>query len=81
LPSPGKPLYTKPVDVAGAKYVIRLKSRKDADLAQMTPAKREDLIKDQSYMEAYSLYTAFNKAISRNTRMAARFDESGIPRF
>jgi len=31
----------------------------------MTPAKRDDLIKDQSYMEAYSLYTAFNKAIQQ----------------
>lgn len=63
--SPDKPLYTKPVDVAGAKYLIRLKSRKDADLAQLTPEKRNELLKDQSYMEAYSLYTAFNKGIQQ----------------
>lgn len=54
-------LYPSIVDVRGNLYVLRLKSRKDADLSKLDDTKRKQLTSTASYTEGSSLFTAYEK--------------------
>lgn len=57
LKKPGD-IAAQPVEVNGSFYVLRLKSRVDADLSKLNSAEKEQLLGSSRFMEAYGLYTA-----------------------
>jgi peptidyl-prolyl cis-trans isomerase D len=54
-----------PLDVNGAKFIIRLKSRQEADLSKLTAEKRKQLSDSSRYMDSYMLYTALAEDVRK----------------
>lgn len=53
-----------PVDVRGNFYIIRLKTRQDADLSKLDPAKRRELAQTASFTEGAAAYRALEKNVT-----------------
>ncbi len=70
LKKPGE-VYPEALDVTGAKIILRLKSRQDADLSKLTDDKRKELVESSKYMEGYTLFGALAKDIND------RYEKSG----
>jgi peptidyl-prolyl cis-trans isomerase D len=64
LKTPGQ-LLPEALDIGGVKYIVRLKSRQDADLAKLTPEKRNELVESAKYMEAYTLFNTIGQEIEK----------------
>lgn len=62
LNKPGQ-LYPALVDVRGNLYILRLKSRKDADLSKLDKDKKRELALMDSYQTGQSLYQAYEKQV------------------
>jgi peptidyl-prolyl cis-trans isomerase D len=54
-------LYPSLVDVRGNLYIMRLKARKNADMANFSAEKKKQLTSTASYAEGSSLFTAYEK--------------------
>ncbi|MBC7532325.1 MAG: SurA N-terminal domain-containing protein [Oligoflexus sp.] len=70
LKTPGQ-LHADALDISGVKYIVRLKSRQEADLKNLTPEKRDELVESSKYMEGYSLYNTIGEEIAK------RYDREG----
>lgn len=57
-------LPAEPLDVRGNFYIIRLKSRQDADLSKLDAAKRRELTQTASFTEGVAAYRALEKAVT-----------------
>lgn len=62
LKKPGD-IAPQPLEASGSYYVLRLKSRTDADMSKMDSAQKEQLLGSSRFMEAYGLYTALASGI------------------
>jgi peptidyl-prolyl cis-trans isomerase D len=62
LKTPGQ-VHNGLVDVRGTYYILRLKSRKDADLTKLDKQKKQELAMSASYSEGSSMYQAFEKQV------------------
>jgi peptidyl-prolyl cis-trans isomerase D len=62
LTKPGQ-LYDKAVDVRGSQFVLRLKGRKDADLAGFDAEKRKELAASAAYSDGSTLVGAYEKQL------------------
>ncbi len=56
-------IYPTPVDVRGNLYVLRLKSKKDADMTKFDATKKRELAKTAAYSEGNNLFTAYEKQV------------------
>lgn len=56
-------LFPTVVDVRGNYYVLRLKSKKDADMSKFDKEKAKELTTSASYAEGYQLFTMWEKQI------------------
>ncbi len=64
LKTPGQ-LYPEPLDIGGVTYIVRLKSKTDADLSKLTAEKRKELSEQGKYMESYTLFNAISEDIKK----------------
>lgn len=64
LKTPGQ-LAPEPVEVAGVTYILRLKSKTEADLSKLTAEKKKELSEQGKYMESYTLFNAFSEDIKK----------------
>lgn len=62
LKTPGQ-IAPEPVEIGGVTYILRLKSKTDADLSQLTAERRKELSEQGKYMESYTLYNAITQDI------------------
>lgn len=65
LSKPGEVADTV-VDVRGNKYVLRLKSRKDADIAKLDQEKRKEMSETASFQEGNALFQTLREQSSKN---------------
>lgn len=56
-------VYPTPVDVRGNLFVLRLKSRKDADMAKFDQAKKKELAQQAAYSEGNNLFKSYEKQV------------------
>lgn len=64
LKTPGQ-LAPEPVEIAGVTYILRLKSKTDADISKLTAEKRKELGEQGKYMESYTLFNAISEDIKK----------------
>ena len=64
LKTPGQ-LAAEPIEIGGATYIIRLKSKAEADMSQLTAERRKELSEQSKYMESYTLFTAISEEIKK----------------
>ncbi len=62
LSAPGQ-VYPSPVDVRGNLYVVRLKSRKEPNMAALDATKRRDLAANAGYTEGMGLFGIYEKQV------------------
>lgn len=55
------PLAPSVVTVGGTRYILRFKSRQDADMAKFAGSEHDRLVKSASYTQAYSMFQAVEK--------------------
>lgn len=56
-------VYPETVDVRGNLYIMRLKSRRDADLSKLDEEKKKQLTSTASYTEGSSLFNTYEKLV------------------
>jgi hypothetical protein len=61
--STSKPLAPEVVTVGGTKYILRLKSRTDADMAKFAGSERDRAHKTVEYAQAYGTLQAVEKRL------------------
>lgn len=64
--SDSKKFYDSAVDVSGAKILLRLRSRTEADLSKLTPEKKKELAQSASYSQGYAVMTAMEKQVKKD---------------
>ncbi|MFW7379700.1 MAG: peptidylprolyl isomerase [Oligoflexus sp.] len=55
--------YPEAIEVGGAKYILRLKDRKEADMSQLTAEKKSELVDNQKFMQAFWLFNNLTSAL------------------
>ena len=61
-----KKVYDGTVDVSGAKVLLRLRSRTEADMTKLTAEKKKELAQTASYSEGYALMSAMEKQAKKD---------------
>lgn len=64
-------IHPEVIDVAGTKYIVRLKDRKDADLSQLTAEKLAEMADSQKFLQAFWLFNNLSAAIKQ------KYEEDG----
>ena len=64
LKTPGQ-VAPEAVEISNVKYIVRLKSRQDADVSKLTSEKRKELSEASKYMEAYTLFNNISEDIRK----------------
>lgn len=59
------------VEANGAKFIVRLKSRQEADPSKLTPEKRKELVDSGRYMDSYMLFTSLTSDLRK------RYEDKG----
>lgn len=57
--------FESAVDVSGAKILLRLRSRTEADLSKLTPEKKRELAQTASYSQGYAVMAAMEKQVKK----------------
>lgn len=70
LREPGE-VYQDLVTVADAKYVFRLKNRREADMSQLTDEKKAEMADSQRFLQAFWLFNHLSSGLMRD------YEESG----
>jgi peptidyl-prolyl cis-trans isomerase D len=60
-----KPLADKAHDIGGSYYIVRLASRKDADMTKLDDEKMEQLTSSDSYMQGYQFFSNLEKSLQK----------------
>ncbi len=71
LKKPGE-ISPKALAVNGSHYILRLKSRTDADLSKMDAKEKEQMLSSSRFMEAYSLYTSLTGGLRSRYEQAKK---------
>lgn len=64
LKTPGQ-LAAEPIDIGGATFIVRLKSKAEVDMSKLTPERRKELSEQSKYMESYTLFNATTEDIKK----------------
>jgi peptidyl-prolyl cis-trans isomerase D len=64
-------VYPSALDSTGAKFIVRLKSRTDADMTKLTAEKRQQLADSSRYMDSYMLFNSLTGDIRK------RYEDKG----
>lgn len=58
-------VYPEAVAASGSSYILRLKSRTDADLSKLDAKQKEQLVESSRFMEAYGLFSSLTSDIRK----------------
>jgi hypothetical protein len=64
-------VYPEVISDNGVKYIVKLKSRKDADLSKLTDEKLAEMAETNKFMRAFQLYSHLTPAIQ------TKYEEAG----
>jgi peptidyl-prolyl cis-trans isomerase D len=60
-----KPIADKAYEIAGSFYIVRLTSRKEADMTKLDAEKLEQLTDSESYSQGYQFFTSLEKGLQK----------------
>ena len=69
-------LTEKPIESAGYHYILKLKTRTDADMAKLDSKKVKELRDTGSYMEGYRIYSALTASLNKEYRDGGKIQEN-----
>lgn len=75
LKGPGS-LYDKVLDVRGSKFILRLKSRTEADLSKLDDKKTKEMADSAAMSQGYAMYSAFEKNARKELESKGRIWEN-----